>query len=236
MPLRSLIAIAYGEPRPLPNFQIAGGPDWIDSDRFDVEAKTQGNFPETQAEAGFSTSGESMLQALLAERFNLAVHKETRPLPVYALVAARSDRKPGPQLRSSSGADCSKAPTGGPPTAPDPNALPRCGLFQFVGGTAANVRHARGRFMTLDQLAKSLETSVGRIVLNQTALDGHFSFDLEFTPGSPAGASPDPALAANDSGTPIFTALQEQLGLKLESTRSPIDVIVVDRADHPTPD
>lgn len=106
MPLRSLIAIAYGDPRPLPNFQISGGPDWIDSDRFDIEAKAQGNFPETQTEAGFSTSGELMLQALLVERFKLTEHKETRQLQMYGLMTARSDGKLGPQLRASSGADC----------------------------------------------------------------------------------------------------------------------------------
>src|SRR5258708_27198690 len=103
MPLRSPIAIAYGEPRPLPNFQISGGSDWIDPDRFDVEARSDGNFPETQAEAGFSTSGELMLQALLVERFKLRVHHETQQLPVYGLITARSDGRLGPQLRTSSG-------------------------------------------------------------------------------------------------------------------------------------
>jgi uncharacterized protein (TIGR03435 family) len=234
-PLRSLIAIAYGEPRPLPDFQISGGPDWIDSDRFDVEAKAQGNFPKTQTEAGFSTTGELMLQALLMERFKLKVHKETRQLPMYGLIAARSDGRLGPQLRASSGADCAKAPTGGLPAAPDPNALPRCGVLQFVAGTAGNLRHARIRFVTMDQLAKNLETSLGlgRVVLNRTGLAGNFSLDLEFT-AVPQTASAD--TAASDSGTSIFTALQEQLGLKLESTRGPVDVIVIDSAEHPTPD
>jgi uncharacterized protein (TIGR03435 family) len=89
--------------------------------------------------------------------------------------------------------------------------------------------------MTMDQIAKNLETSLGGVVLNQTALDGNFSFDLEFTPALPTGPSPDSAAAANP-GTTIFTALQEQLGLKLEATRGPVDVIVIDRAEHPTPD
>ncbi len=237
MPLRSLIAIAYGEPLPLPGFQISGGPDWIDSDRFDVEAKAQGNFPETQTEAGFSTSGELMLQALLVERFKLAVHKETRQLPIYGLMTARSDGKLGSQLRASAGADCANAPTGGPAAVPDPNALPRCGVLQFVGGTAANLRHARMRFMTMDQIAKNLEISfgLGRVVLNRTGLAGNFSCDLEFTAATPT-ASADAAAGVSDSGTSIFTALQEQLGLKLESTRGPVDVIVIDSAEHPTPD
>ena len=223
MPLRSLIAIAYGEPRPLPDFQIAGGPGWIGSDRFDVEAKARGNFPETQTEPGFSTSGELMLQALLAERFKLAVHKETRQLPIYALTTARRDGRPDPRLTSSTGADCAKPPEG-----------PPCGVLQFVGGTAANLRHARGRFMTMDQLAKGLEASVDRVVLNRTGLGGSFSFDFEFTP-LPRGASPD-STGTNDPAVSIFTALQEQLGLKLESTRGPVDVIVIDHADRPTPD
>jgi uncharacterized protein (TIGR03435 family) len=236
MPLRSLIAIAYGEPRPLPDFQISGGPDWIDADRFDVEAKAQGNFPETQTEAGFSTSGELMLQALLVERFKLAAHRETRQLPIYGLTTARSDGKLGPQLRPSSGADCANAPTRGATAVPDPNALPRCGVFQFVGATAGNLRHARIRFVTMDQIAKNLEISLnlGRVVLNRTGLAGTFSLDLEFTAVSPTG-SPD-AAGANDSAASIFTALQEQLGLKLEATRGPVDVIVIDSAQHPTPD
>ena len=236
MPLRALIAIAYGDPRPLPSFQIAGGPDWIDADQFDVEAKALGNFPETQTEPGFSTSGELMLQALLVERFKLTVHKETRQLPIFGLTTARSDGKLGPQLRASSGADCAASPTGGPPAAQDPNTLPRCGVLQFVGGTPANLRHARIRFATMDQIAKNLESFVGlgRAVSNRTGLTGTFSLDLEFTAVPPTD-SPD-RTGVNDSGTSVFTALQEQLGLKLESTRGPVDVIVIDSAEHPTPD
>jgi bla regulator protein blaR1 len=228
MPLRALIAIAWGEPRPLANFQIVGGPDWIDADRFDVEAKREGTFPETQVEAGFSTIGELMLRALLVERFQLKVHRETQQLPIFALTTARADRRPGPQLRASSGEDC----TNNAPAIADSTALPRCGLFQFVAGTPANLRHARGRFMTIDQLAKNLESLAGRAVLNRSALTGTFSFDLEFTPGSPGATSTDPTT----DGTTLFTALQEQLGLKMESTRGAVDVIVIDRAEHPSPD
>lgn len=234
MPLRALIAIAYGEPAPLPGFQIVAGPDWIDSDRFDIEAKAEGSFPETGAEAGFSTSGELMLQALLIERFKLIVHRETRQLPTYELVMAKSDRRLGSQLRPSSGADCAQAPpAGGPPAAPDPNALPRCGVFQYVGGTAGTLLRARGRFMTMDQLAKNLENTLRRPIANRTELSGGFSFDFEFIPIA-LSAAPD--VGASDAATSIFSALQEQLGLELESSRAPVNVIVVDRAERPTPD
>src|SRR4029079_8490682 len=171
-------------------------------------------------------SGELMLQSLLVERFKLAVHKETRQLPVYALVLARADGKLGLQLKSSSGDDCARAPS---PNVPASNGLPRCGAFQFVPGAAANVRHARVRVITMAELAKNLANPVDRIVVNRTGLTGSFSVDFEFTPTLQA-ASPDAAV--NDSGTSIFTAMQEQLGLKLESTRGPVDVVVVDHAER----
>ena len=237
MTLRGLIAIAYGEPRPLPNFQIVGGPSWVGSDGFDIEAKAAVDFLETQAEAGFAKNGESMLRTLLAERFKLIVHKETRDLPVYALVMASRDGKLGSQVRSSSGADCVSAPppVNGRVPPPDPNGPPRCG-FSLVGGSVGNSRHARVRFLTMDQLAKNLENSVARIVLNRTGLAGSYSFDLEFTPGLPSAALPDTAGASADSGPSIFTALQEQLGLRLESTRGPVEVLVIDSVQRPTSD
>jgi uncharacterized protein (TIGR03435 family) len=98
--VRQLIAAAYGTPQPLATFRIVGGPSGISSDPFDIVANAEGNFPETQTEPGWSTLGELMLRALLAERFKLIVHRENRELPVYALVMARSDRNFGPQFRA----------------------------------------------------------------------------------------------------------------------------------------
>jgi uncharacterized protein (TIGR03435 family) len=238
MPLRNLIAIAYGDPRPLALFQILGGPAWAATDGFDIEAKAQVNFPETQTEAGFSTVGELMLRALLVDRFQLAVHLDTQQLPVYELTPARSDRRLGPQLRASTGADCVSTP---PPagTPPDPNALPRCGSFMVQPGTAGMV-HARGRGLTMAQLAKNLQTSVGRTVLDRTVLSGVYSCDFDFKPGNPApapiGVGANDTRPPDDAATYIFTALQEQLGLKLDAATGPVDVIVIDGAQPPTAD
>jgi uncharacterized protein (TIGR03435 family) len=235
MPLRSLIAIAYGDPRPLALYQIVGGPGWTTTEGFDVEAKAQGNFPETEGEPGFSTIGELMLRALLVERFKLAVHTETRQLPVYDLKTARSDGRLGLQLTRSSGADCASSPSpAGSPS--DPNALPRCGSFVVMPGTAGML-HARGRFLTIDQLVKNLQTFVGRPVLDRTALSGAYSCDFDFKPGSPApvptGVGSIDARPSDDSSTYIYTALQEQLGLKLDAATGPVNVIVIDSAERP---
>ena len=195
-PLRTLILIAYElgfEP-----FRLVGGPDWISSERFDV----LGTLP-----AG-STSRQigPMLRALLADRFKLAVHTETRDLPAYALVLARNDGRLGPQLRRST-ADCVATP-------------PACRT-----SVGSDIR-ATGQALTA--LAGTLPQFVSRRVFDRTGLSGLFDFELRFS-------DTDPAVAGGDLPS-IFTALQEQLGLKLEPTRGPAEVIVIDRIARPTED
>jgi uncharacterized protein (TIGR03435 family) len=221
--LQELIAMAYGTPQPIATFRILGGPDWIRTDPFDIVAKAADNFPETQTGPGWSVIGELMLQKLLAERFKLVMHRETRQLPGYVLVMARSDGKVGPQLLPSSGTDCLKAGVAAGSTQ-----LIRCGGFR---STAPQRMSARD--VTMSAITRFVENNVGQVVTDRTGLSGTFNMDLDFTRRlSQAPAGDQPA----DSAPSIFTALQEQLGLKLESTRGPVEVLVIDSVEQPTPD
>jgi bla regulator protein BlaR1 len=219
-PVRTLIRDAYA----LQGFQLAGGPAWLDSGRFDVVAKVEGNPAPNQVRL--------MLRALLAERFRLRVHSETRDLALYALMMSRTDGKPGPQLRQT-GADCAQvAPWLGtaPPAVRDPN--PPCG---FAGPGIEGVMRFRG--ITMEAFAKFLATPVRRPVIDRTGLTGDFDADLELTaelgpPPPPPGA---PDKFDRTSVPSIFTALQEQLGLKLYARRGPVEVIVIDRVELPVP-
>jgi uncharacterized protein (TIGR03435 family) len=194
--------------------QVVGAPGWAQSEPFDIEATTGG--PARPAQISL------MMQTLLAERFNLKVHHETRDLPVLELTTARSDKKLGPRLAPATAEDtaCSggRAPTpifpGGPEVEP-------CG-----GGFTATGIYQRGT--TMDRFARLwLETSlrVGPTVVNRTGLDGPFNVWLDWGPDG----------NARDTGT-IITLLLDQLGLKLASSKAPTDVVVIDHAEHPTPD
>ena len=223
MPLRLLLQIAYGDPRPLSKVQIAGGPAWMDSDGFDITAKASADFPETHVDMEYTTAGQLMLQALLRDRFKLAAHKETRQVPVYSLVTARSDGRLGPRIRTSSGADCVTPPAGAA-SQPAPSASPRCGSYVL---TPANGHFAvEAHFLTLANLAKNMQNLVDRVIIAPAAPAGTYSFDLEFTDNR----------TGDDSGAAIFTALQEQLGLKLQPTTGPADVLVIDHVERPTED
>lgn len=227
MTLRSLVGIAYGTPQPLPSFRVVGGPAWIDSDGFDIEAKAVGDFQETQGGPGFSNSGELMLRTLLADRFHLKAHTETRDLPIYALVQARSNGSLGPRL-SRSNVDCDAAVAAAVAAraagaTPSPADRPVCAFRGFTGSG-----------VTLGQLSAVLTPLLQRVVLDRTGLSGRFDVDLALTseqlrrPDAPGGSD-----ASLDSPS-IFTTLQEQLGLKLESTKGPVEVVLIDLAEHPT--
>ena len=236
-PLRLLIRNAYL----IQDVQLVGGPDWVGSNRFDIIAKAEGDVP--LAPPGTAGPMQLMLRALLAERFKLAVHNETRELPIYALVVARSDGKLGEKVRPAT-VDCAaifaaaRARGGQPPPPPNPGERMPCG--SRIGPGVLNA----GSF-SLSQLSVTLSQIVNRTVVDRTGLTGNFDFDLLWTPdqlpqrapGTPAdqplrtnGAEIDP------NGPSIFTALQEQLGLKLESQRGPVEVLVIDRVEQPTAD
>ena len=229
-PLRQLITFAYS----LQPQQLAGGPSWLDSDRFDITAQAEGNISPTPP-GGPPGPAQLMMQRLLAERFGLVVHTESREIPVYALTLARRDGQLGPNITPAD-RDCvalmTQAPGGVPVQAPRlPDGRPGCGVLRnnatgkvLAGGT------------TMAMLASTMLTGpAGRIVVDQTGLTGAYDFDLEFAMDAAPGAPPAPDAATAVSDRPsLFTALEEQLGLKLQATRAPITVTVIDRVTPPT--
>src|SRR5215467_10492909 len=237
--LKMLIGAAYGTPQPLPDFQLVGGPKWMETDRFDVVAKASGDPPP--GPNGPPPQMFLMIRSMLSDRFHLKVHYETREMPIYALVLARSDGKLGPKMTAST-TDCaalmaSMRARGGPPALPAPGERPPCGARMFPGNVSAGA-------MTMTQIVNGLARMPGlnRTVVDRTGLTGAYDFDLTFTPDqmpqargdAPPGAPPLPAIDPN--GPSLFTALQEQLGLKLEPTRAPVNVLVIDNAEPPTDD
>jgi uncharacterized protein (TIGR03435 family) len=233
--VRLLIQMAYGDPRPLSRSQIAGGPAWLNSDGFDIEAKVSTDLPETQVVDGSGT-GKSMLQVLLKDRFKLSIHHEMQQRQVYSLVTVKTDGRMGPRLRPSSGADCDNARASEPSGRIAAGSLPRCGSYvlEFANGHFT----IQARFITMEAVAMNMRNLVDRVVLAPSAPTGTYSLDLDFNPGAPA-APPAGVTAADappDDAVSIFTALQEQLGLKLEPTTGPVDIVVIDHVEHPTPD
>jgi len=233
-PARQMIIFAYQ----LQNFQLVDAPAWTQNERFDIQAKAEeGTATGVPATPGTIGPMQRMMQSLLADRFKLAVHWETREMPIYALVVAKPGQL-GPQLKAST-TDCAAVFAaarrgGGPPVPPQPGVRPQCGMFGGRGSIMA------GAF-PMSQLAQTLSQQVQRIVVDKTGLTGTYDFEMTYTPeaggglGLPPGADPGAAAAPQD-GPSIFTALQEQLGLKLESQRGPVQVLVVDRMERPTPD
>lgn len=224
--LSQLLIYAYG----VLEFQIEGGPTWVREQYFDVQAKAEGRPAADQM--------RMMVRRLLAERFNLKTHIETRDLPRYALVMTRSDRRLGPRLKRSA-IDCpaivaARGPDYRPPTFPgplQPGDPPRCALMVAAGGGSMTM-FVEGQPMP--EIARLLQPQAGRIVLDKTGLTGTFDMQLETEPRLPPGFPAD-AFGVPREGLSLFTALPEQLGLKLESERGPVDILVIDSVDPPTP-
>ena len=176
-----------------------------------------------------------MLRALLTNRFGLMAHTETRDALVYALVRIRRDGPLGPQLTPSS-LDCSK-PGGflrGNAGAGAPIAVvekPQCGIISNVD---ANGGVLRGGGRSMADLARNLTGRVNRDVIDRTGLSGTYDFTLRWTPEN--FQNPADNAGPSRDGTIIFTALQEQLGLTLEAQRGPVEFLIIDTVDRPTPD
>jgi len=200
--LKELISEAYD----LRDHQISGGPGWIASARFDIDARPGSAIEIAPGPAGFSQI-RPMIQSLLEERFRLAVHRETRQEPVYELVVAQGGRK----LKE----------------VPDAANDGQSGLHTERGrivGTAARV----------PMLVRVLAGRLGRSVIDKTGLTGKYDFTLEYTADlGPPSSGQDAAPPPDSSGPSLFTALQEQLGLKLESAKGPVEVLVIDHAEKP---
>jgi len=237
LPLRQLIILAYadrsqGPPAPGgPGLSITGGPGWINTDRYDIEARPEQGFIPTAEQA------QKMLQALLEERFGLKVRHETKDGPIYALTVAKGGlkaKKSADQTPLNFGAPPPGGPAGGPPPPPPPlppnpgsGPMPRGMMMIGMGQLRATAQ-------TMTGFAGLLTGQAGRKVVDRTNLEGLYDFELTFTPDQipanlpPGVSSPDP------NGPSIFTAVQEQLGLKLESATGPLESIVIEAVQKPT--
>jgi uncharacterized protein (TIGR03435 family) len=206
--LRQVVRSAYG----FEINRILSGPGWIDSDRFDIQARA--------ASAVSRDALMSMVRTLLVDRFKLVARVEPRQQQIWALVASAAGGATGARLR-----------------------VAAAGCTDGCGRISAGPGRMSGRSVTLDQFATMLAPRVGRVVVQRTGRNGLFDFDLEWgldeaqaaalAQVTPLGATPP---AADPSRPGIFTALQEQLGLRLESATGPVEVVVIDSAERPTED
>jgi uncharacterized protein (TIGR03435 family) len=228
--LENLIGTAY-QRGGFDSSEIIGGPAWLDKDRFDVVAHATAVPPSDPD--GFPSALFEMIRAVLADRFKLQLHDEMRERPVYALVLARTDGRLGPRLTKST-TDCAavlRDEVAGKKVELTTRGVRPCA----VGGPQGRMQAAG---LTIDQLANVLRRVVNRPVINRTGLSGAFDWDLEYNPEFvlPLPCEPAPVGTPANERPTVFTAVQEQLGLRLESTRVPVRVLVVDRAEQPTPD
>jgi len=181
--LKALIQRAWD----IKDFQITGGPGWVNSELFDVIAKAPANGAVSGAELN------QMIQAMLRERFRLEIHRETKDMPIYSLVIAKS----GPKLTPTIAA-----------------------MQTWSRGNGSLV----GTKVPMDMLAGDLlESQLRRVVVDHTGIPGEFDINLKWTPDN-----------ADEAGVSLFTAIQEQMGLRLESTRGPVEMLVIDRAEKPS--
>jgi uncharacterized protein (TIGR03435 family) len=226
----AVIAAAYGGLIPLDESHITGLPQWARADRFDLEARVAATEPsEDAADDAAIVAAFAMVRAMLAERVALKVHEATRNEPIYTLVRIRAARVLPPPTRDCD-AIAKAGPFAGPPPGADPSAWAPCGIRVRPGELVS----AGG---TMAQFARRLSVIAGinRTVVDRTGLDGRVDFTLRWTPPQPTSADGSGSAAVIDAGPGIFTALREQLGLKLESSRGPVRLLVIDHIDRPTP-
>ena len=202
--VRTLVQLAYGYPDTLRDDQVVGGPSWIDTDLFEINATFDG--PIAIAPNSPPVRLLAMERRLLADRFQLKVHQETRPLRVFDLVLSRDDGRLGPRLTRSDG-----------------SCAPACGVKRSVAGGMS----AKGIPIARFALLISFLPDVQRIVRDRTGLTGAFDLELDFA----REASPEP-----QAQPALMTALKEQLGLELRATTAPANVIVIDHVEPPMPD
>lgn len=200
--LQALIALGYDlNPR-----TISGGPDWLASQRFDIEAVTPGDVPPTRLEQ------MQMLRALLVERFGLKFHRQEMEFAIYALTVAKG----GPKLQ----------------TAAKPNDPPK-----IIGIVFPDRIEVPARSVTMDDFVAMLQrATLDRPTVNQTGLTGKYDFDLKFAQDESQYGGEVPKASDDSQSPPLFTAVQEQLGLKLEATRGMVSAMVVDEVKKPQTD
>ena len=228
----SFIAVAY-QRFAFDQVDVVGGPDWADRDRFDITAQT-GNGPPPVDASGYPAGLAAMLRQMLAERFQLTTHWEKRERAVYVLQVARPGRALGPGLKrvdAGCGTALADLASGRTSTRREGRG-PDCTF-----GSTPNQFH--GNAVTLEMFARVLGWGeLDRPVIDRTGIAGSFDIDLRFRqePGLRGGGQPAPAAPADSDAPSIFTAVEEQLGLKLVSDRAPVDVLVIDRLERPTAD
>ena len=226
VPVALLLALAH---QPISTADMVGLPDWASREYFDITATASLSQPTSEDRL-------AMIRAMLEDRFQLRVHRERREVPAFDLVLARTDGKLGPELtRSENNCEAfmaarqkeaeAAARTGGPPVSQrfDPDSPPACVFASMPNGVKGE--------LTLGNLASMLRTPSGRAVVNKTGLSGYYRVNLTFafTPFQGVTAPPP----SNDQPS-VFTAVREQLGLRLEPSRTERDVLVIDRLERPT--
>jgi uncharacterized protein (TIGR03435 family) len=214
--VRNLIQLAYGYPDTLRDAQLVGGPSWIDTDKFEINATFDG--PVAIAPNSPPVRLMAMERVLLADRFRLQMHQETRQFPMFDLVRSRADRL-GPRLVKSEGS-CLPLPS---TSAPITDFAPYCGVKRSVPGSLV----AKGIALSRFALLISFLPDVQRIVRDRTGLADAYDLELEFARD---------AAADSQGAPPITTALKEQLGLELKPATGPAPVFVIDRVEKPTED
>ena len=228
-PVKLLITFAYQ----IQDYQLVGAPGWINNDRFDIVAKFPGDPPAIVPGSGADHMMLAM-RTLLADRFKLVVHRETRQLDTYALTLVKPGQA-GPAMKPANDEDCSPAAfaarRGAPPPAPGTPPIV-CGIQQGPG---------RIRFggYPLSVFASGISSRLGRATVDHTGLTGNWKFEVTYAaevppPGAlPPGVEPP---AVDPNAPDLFTAIREQLGIKIDSTKGPVDVLVIDSVSLPTPD
>jgi len=234
MPLLGLITFAYR----VRTFQVSGGPGWISTDRWDMEARAEeGSIPPQTGIPDPNTPDPMALrlQSLLEDRFQLKIHRETKDFPIYELSIAKG----GSKMKLSEDQTPYKPPERGAP--PPPPMQPGGTMPRFSFRTGRGSMEAVA--MDIANIVQSFSSQLGRTVVDKTGLKGLYDLKLQWTPdapvqGGPGGLAgpggPEAAPPIDPNGPSIFTAIQEQLGLKLDSTKGPVDVLVVDSVQKPT--
>ena len=219
--LQMILREAYG----IEDDEIIGAPSWVKSDNFDIEAKVDGSDVPELGKLSFDQR-KQMFQPLLADRFKLKFHYETRELPVYVLTIAKN----GPKLKESQpDTEGSSGPAG----------MKGKHMMRLMG-----MGRLEGQGIPITLLSRELSRQLGRTVIDKTGLTGSYDFSLQWTPDPGSGpmfkgpqGAPQPVengAAPDNSGPTIFTAVQEQLGLKLESQKGPVQVMVIDHVEPPS--
>jgi uncharacterized protein (TIGR03435 family) len=224
--IRFLITMAYM----VKEFQVSGGPSWVDSERYNIDAKEEDSLAKELEKLPQDERMQKkglLIPSLLADRFQLRLGHATKELPIYVLVIAKN----GPKLREA-----------------------KPGTYNGIKGRdgiahGGSMHVTRGQLecqaASLDLLAFQLSQQLGRNVVDHTGLKGNYDFIVKWTPDpnegamfkEPQGGRPYPDNAPPESSGPsIFTAIQEQLGLKLESTKAPVDILVIDHIERPSED